>query len=1188
MKFLREEFGLEESREEGEGFTTEVEVVFKERVAKPRRYPDVLVWFNKKAHLDKPWVDFDGVLIEIEPYGAKLDAKGAGINQVKEWLSYTPIGSIFVGIATNLREWWVVYFDNTTRDFIEHKFTTESFVNWLTHILGQGGKSFSREFREKQAEVITDRFYDHYYAILFGGEFRNREGKKVSIRKEDSLVENIYLKDLPERAVSEEDKIEYARLFLTRMMFIKILMDRGIIRDDLFKVLRSKGKEELLFHIEQLFFRVFNTPPQRRRGLLPEFKDLPYLNGGLFAYQNIGDRGISEIHFGIPPEQVEMVMEFLEQYSFTREEADVAGAISPEILGYVFEKTISNRKETGAYYTPRKITRYIAEETIKGYLLDIINKKLREKGWETLDSVEEFLEGGYDPKLAKTVLEELENIRVLDPAVGSGAFLLSAGEVILDLYRKLHKKANGNEPDTYEVKKHIVQHNLFGVDINRSAVEIAKLRLWLWIMEDVNRPEDVKPLPNIDYNLLAGNSLIGYLDDIPNQTTQLTILKAKIGDKLQQLSVAYPEVYRILEERLIAKATATLKELIELRKMLIEEYYSERDPIAQSLLKPIIDDISKAIREQFDSNYFGYLKRKLKGKLKPVELKAQHSLHWALEFPEVFLNGKGGFDIVIGNPPYVRQEELKEQKKFFQVEYKEIYNSTNDLSVYFVERSLKLVHEGGYHSFIITNKWTRTGYGKKLRNWLRDNFRILQIINFDDMEVFKEVGKRYATTYVLIYIIKREKPTQGNEFVFVPVNTIAKSIDEISDLWSIVSAYGYKIPQESLDEKAWSFGNRIEEEIKRWIEKVGTSLTSLDVTIYFGIKTGDNNAFVMDDKTRKNLIEKNPESADFFKPVLRGRDIGRYHYRWKKTWLLRIPAGFTKKLANKPALKEEEAAKIFRSRYPAIYDYLKEIGEEEIKKQEGQKKKKRGLFNRDDQGDFWWELRPCEYYEEFDKPKIVWLTLPANEPKFVWDVNGMYILNLSYMAVGSDVNKALLLIWNSKLSWFAMGLYSVSMTGNTIKYERALLQRLPVVLPDDSDKWVYETIADYLLFLSSDDEPKEKHRKELQFLDELGNLLVLELYFREKFQNDGVYQGLPLLRDIVKKYLQTIDYDEYAKLHYSIEPLDVQQSARLSQLRDQNLKTIRSVVAKLLQDQDTLNLVGKMKAHKWSKTVLSI
>ena len=321
-----------------------------------------------------------------------------------------------------------------------------------------------------------------------------------------------------------------------------------------------------------------------------------------------------------------------------------------------------------------------------------------------------------------------------------------------------------------------------------------------------------------------------------------------------------------------------------------------------------------------------------------------------IHFSEVF-HGKGGFDVVIANPPYVRQEKIKYLKDALQKAGYKIYNSTSDLYTYFYEKGYDILKTSGFLIFISSNKWMRAKYGENLRRFFKENAKILELIDFGGYPVFE------ATVDTNIILLQKATSDKKYRIKFVNVkNELANS--NIVD-W--IEKHQNTILQENLDDICWTLADEKVLRLKEKIEKIGTALKDWDVKINFGIKTGYNKAFIIDNETKERLCREDPKSAEILKPILRGRDIGKYYYRWAGLWLIKIESGWTDK--NRCRKLPE---KFFKETYPAIYNHL--ISFANVKG----KGRGRGLFDRDDQGDYWWELRDCSYYEDFEKEKIVW------------------------------------------------------------------------------------------------------------------------------------------------------------------------------------------------------------------------
>ena len=524
------------------------------------------------------------------------------------------------------------------------------------------------------------------------------------------------------------------------------------------------------------------------------------------------------------------------KYNFASMDADILGAIYERYLAYVLSQTpkrvkleggIAHRKEQGIYYTPTYIVDYIVRHTL-GELL----KNQRPEG--------------------------ISKIRVLDPACGSGSFLIKAYDII-DAYlrRSVDYQTNLDiEADLpFSRKVEILRNNIFGVDLDSKAVEITQLNLLMKIAESGER------LPVLQRNIKCGNSVI-------------------------------------------------------------------EDPSAMD----------------------------------------HNPLDWKQAFPEI-MNG-GGFDVLIGNPPYVRQEDLREIKSF--LEGFEVHDSIADLFVYFFERELKLLKDDGYFGMIVSNKWLKAGYGARLRHFLKQ-FSIEQFIDFGDLKVFQD-----ATTYPCIIIIRKRKPVRHKMKVCL-VRTL-----EFDSLETYVQKNNFLVDQQSLQDEGWNLKEPSEFELFEKISRNHIPLKEfIDGNVFRGIVTGLTKAFIIDELRRKELISQDPKSDEIIKPILRGSEVGRYVTKSKNNYIILTKNGVDMK------------------RYPAILNWLTQFKDE--------------LEARWDQGNHWYELRSCEYYDLFSKPKIIYGKI-TTRPRFTLDYDGYFLNDANFFI--PVVDKGLVAILNSRLGWF--------------------------------------------------------------------------------------------------------------------------------------------------------------------------
>ena len=403
----------------------------------------------------------------------------------------------------------------------------------------------------------------------------------------------------------------------------------------------------------------------------------------------------------------------------------------------------------------------------------------------------------------------VSKLKILDPACGSGSFLLGAYQYLLDWHRNKYVKddpvkwAKGKNPCLYQKsgedwrlttdeRKRILLNNIYGVDIDHQAVEVTKLSLLLKVLEGEDEETiqrqlslfQQRALPDLGNNIKCGNSLIG------------------------------------------------------------SDFYNEQQI-------NLFDD-----EELYRINVFD----------------------WKDEFSDIMMNG--GFDAVIGNPPYVRQESLKDSKGYFEKRFS-VYHGVADLYAYFIEKGVSLLKQGGFFSYIVANKWFRANYGKPLRQWMKQQ-NIIEIIDFGDLPVFKQ-----ATTYPCIIAIQKTPP--GPTFRASTIKTL-----DFDDLQTHVAQNHYDVRQNMLDESGWALVNQKAQGLLDKLRKTGVPLGEyVNGKIYYGIKTGLNEAFVIDDAVRTKLIAEDASSVEIIRPFLAGRDIKRYMPLGIKKYLILFPRGFT-------------------------------------------------------------------------------------------------------------------------------------------------------------------------------------------------------------------------------------------------------------------------------------------------------
>lgn len=884
--------------------------------------------------------------------------------------------------------------------------------------------------------TITKKFYDEYR--------RHYEHARAMIRQYNPGVREFQNSD-------QTDKLHaFTQRLLGRLMFLYFLQRKGWLGERQ-KFLTEKYNETMRRHahelhgdsetfyyyrevLEPLFFQTMNTQRPGNITLWGGIR-IPYLNGGLFdeSRDPAGPIMIPDTLFD--PNSNEGLLAFFNRYNFTIEddtplEQDVS--VDPEMLGKVFENMLEERDrgQSGSFYTPRTIVAYMCQEALVGYLEESANVP-RETTRAQFDPDSEVR---YTIEEAKRVNTALDTLTVLDPAVGSGSFLIGMLHEIIRLRKTCYRVLNGGaEPPSATLadwKEAIIRDTLYGVDIKPEAIEIAQLRLWLALVVDQTL-EQARPLPNLDYKLMAGNSLIETIDGEPVLgESAKAMMKADVTPKQPTLGLFEAEKERFKLHELRAKFFRATPE--ERRKLRDDITTQERRIVSTSLRE-------KAEAQQQIINQLGMMAAQMGGKLKASnERKLKTAVEklarltklqddmtkpdysppfflYRLHFSEVFdtEKGKGGFDIVVANPPYVRQELISDQKPELEASYPSVYAGTADLFVYFFARAFDLLRENGHLSFITPNKFMRANYGKKLRGFLAKKVRLHTLIDFGDLPIFD------ATTYPMITIAGNQPPNDNK----IRVLEIT-ALDESESLHAAAER-AYNLPQSTLSEDGWQLSAP---EIRALMDKLKASGKPLgeyvDGKIYYGIKTGLNEAFVIDEAKRAELIAADPKSAEVIKPYLRGRDVKRWKIDYQKLYII-----FTRR-----GIDIDE--------YPAIKAHLEQYRERLTPGITGGRKP--GSYE-------WYEIQDnIAYYAEFEKPKITWGNL-ATQPQFAIADIGVYInAPANIITFEKGASNYLLGVLNSRITQYFIASIGATRAGGFVEYKPMYISQIPIPdAPDD-------------------------------------------------------------------------------------------------------------------------------------------
>jgi len=783
-------------------------------------------------------------------------------------------------------------------------------------------------------------------------------------------------------------------------------------------------------------------------GYYPRFDcKIPFLNGGLFEAEydwkhepidlpneifhndlknKAGDKGTG-------------ILDVFDRYNFTIKEDEPLEkevAIDPEMLGKVFENMleVTERKSKGAFYTPREIVHYMCQESLIHYLDNQLNTYvhcagqskietnilvLREdldilvrKGYLALENDQWVLTTGKETdtykfqlpksarKYAKEIDSALSSIKICDPAIGSGAFPVGLLHEIVNARLALAPH-NGNTASPYELKRHAIRESIYGVDIDASAIDIARLRLWLSLIVDEERYDTIEPLPNLDYKIVRGDSLIGFPENWQSPAFQ------KIED-------------------------------------LKKQFFGETDQDNKAKLKAKIDT---EIQQRYadSTQVFGY----------------QVDFDFRLLFSEVW-HQKDGFDVVIGNPPYVQIQKFSGQQiqKDWEKQKYETFAKTGDIYCLFYEKGYRILRDGGVLAFITSNKWMRAAYGKKLREVFKTKVAIERLIDFGDSPIFSE-----ATTYTNILLFRKITGNSQTKAWDLSSSYKAKtSLEQMLEVHDqatpVFSTEGYILLDPQLAD------------IKKRIEAVGTPLKKWNVSIYRGILTGFNEAFIIDGKKKDELIAADPKSAEIIKPILRGRDIKRYRVDFADKWLINTHNGYR----NVPPINIDD--------YPAIKAHLDQYWDK--------------LRKRQDKGVTPYNLRNCAYINEFEKEKVVWAEI-VFDSAFYHDTSGIFPEATTFVVTGEHT-RYLTAMLNSQLLTFAFRAFYAGgdLRGNTFRYKKSFLMNLPIIRAMAQERKSIEHLVDGIQILN-----QENKKLESVFFEQLIDGLVYELYFPDEIKATG-------------------------------------------------------------------------------------
>jgi hypothetical protein len=800
------------------------------------------------------------------------------------------------------------------------------------------------------------------------------------------------------------------------------------------------------FNEHSLFSKTFT-----HEKVIELFKQTPFLNGGLFECLDDFDTkeyvdGFSReksraafvpnaLFWGDNKEHKDKgLIDIFKRYNFTVEEntpQDIDVSMDPELLGKVFENLLGTyneetgetaRKESGAFYTPREIVDYMVDISLKEYLKGKLlehNKKMPigdiDKSLDKLFSYIDDDPSFNNKEQIDVLIEAINDCKILDPACGSGAFPMGVLHKLTFILRKLdpnnkiwrqkqlkkvdNKKMKTNIEETFKNddsdyirKLFLIENCIYGIDIKPIAIQISKLRFFISLILEQKADERKEnhgfvTLPNLETKFVSANTLIKYGDN-SNEPKLENIELAALREQLLE----------IRKQHFFAH---TPKEKIDLR--------TQDDKICKK-----IDDILKTqvnLGEETTKTLTSW------NPYKQNNAAAFFDARWMFG---ILTNANGSnFDIVIGNPPYIQlQSNQGTLANIYKDENFTTFSRMGDIYQLFYERGFNLLKENGVLCFITSNKWMRAGYGELTRDFFANFGNVKMLIDFAGQKVFSN-----ATVDVNIILIEKNNTRKNDTFVCI---IREKCADKLTEYIKRCGSFS-KFKADSV----WTILTPIEQRIKEKIEKVGTPLKNWkDLKINRGILTGCNEAFIINEEKRKELIKKCAKSAEIICPILRGKDIKRNGYNFAGKYLIVTHNGYIDKSKNKiPRIDIEN--------YPAIKKHLDEYWE--------------AISKRDDQGDTPYNLRSCAYMDDFSKQKIIYSEI-VSSPQFYLDNGGKFItLNTSYILTGKHLDYLIHWLNSPTIAWIFKNFYASGLGGKGYRYLKQFIENLPIPLPNNND-----------------------------------------------------------------------------------------------------------------------------------------
>ena len=967
---------------------------------------------------------------------------------------------------------------------------------------------------QNDSNSLNTKFYSELLYIIGLEEVVEKDSNKHIIirRKEEernqaSILENaITILDSEDWLDNVRERLSFGKDRQEQLFGVALALTIGWVNRVLFlKLLEAqlvkyhKGDKSYAFmspsiipdydELNKLFFQVLaKRIADRPESINSKYGKVPYLNSSLFEISPLERQTIrissldnSELPLfggtvlkdGQKPRYAKLptlryLLEFLDAYDFASEgteevQEQAKTLINASVLGLIFEKINGHRD--GSVFTPGAVTMYMSREAIRQAVVRRFNEEM---GWSCKDYEALKNKDIEDYAQANAIVDSL---RICDPAVGSGHFLVSVlNEVIrtkfdlgflidgsgkrikkqdycIDIendellvsdedgnpvsYIPGNKESQRIQETLFNEKRKIIENCLFGVDLNPNAVNICRLRLWIELLKNAYYTKEsdyteLETLPNIDINIKVGNSLLHRFD-----------LRQDISEILRKNGISISAYRKAVSDYKNAHSKEEKRDLEDYLRQIkgnLRTQIGLKDPKVVSLnklkgeldnlLAPQLFEISKKEQAQRDKQA-----KDLQAKVDKIQAEVDEirnnkifvgAFEWRIEFPEV-LDEDGrfvGFDCVIGNPPYIQLQKMGTDADALQKMNYETYERTGDIYCLFYEMGMKLLKPGALLSFITSNKWMRAGYGEPLRKFFSEKQDVLSLIDFAGYKVFDS-----ATVDVNILTAITRSPTGCTNAC--SINKDEFDITKLNDYvqtHSVLSCFS--------SSESWSILSDIERSIKAKIEAIGTPLKDWDIQINYGIKTGFNDAFIIDSVKRNEILDscqtedERQRTAEIIRPILRGRDIKRYGYSWSGLWLINTHNG-----------TKEGLDRIHIEDYPVVKRHLDNY--------------LLSIEKRADKGDTPYNLRNCAYLDLLSQPKIVWGEI-SDKTKFCLDSEGKYVPEATTFMLSGDRLILLLAFLNCSVSEYMFSTIGTTTGVGTVRWKKFKIEQLFV--PRDIDE----------------------------------------------------------------------------------------------------------------------------------------